>query len=150
MIRQQQIPLYTSAVSQSAASSDRQTFARWSHEITLTGPPPAMLFSSHCTDRFLRCPAAIARAVIVVIHRKLPISGHLFEPRLPIRIVTQIIIDRRCIAAADSEPRRYFAHPAPSQTPTLNGIPTADPQVNFCVENPFDPAMRQQMLGSDA
>src|SRR5438132_14170763 len=37
----------------------------------------------------------------------------------------------------------------PSQTPTLNGIPTAEPQVSFCVEKPLMPECAR-MLGSEA
>src|SRR5688500_1239335 len=37
----------------------------------------------------------------------------------------------------------------PSHTPTLNGIPLAEPHVSFCVENPRMPQCAR-MLGSDA
>src|SRR5271170_2664548 len=37
----------------------------------------------------------------------------------------------------------------PSQTPTLKGIPTAEPHVNFCVENPRMPQCARTD-GSDA
>src|SRR5271167_3794271 len=37
----------------------------------------------------------------------------------------------------------------PSHTPTLNGIPTAEPQVSFCVEKPRNPQCASTE-GSDA
>ncbi len=38
---------------------------------------------------------------------------------------------------------------SPSHQPTLKGIPMAEFQLSFCVENPFRP-MCARMLGSDA
>ena len=73
---------------------------------------------------------------------------------MKLRIPAGAVLERRSYVISDPyEPglnaAMTLAPPGPSQTPTLNGMPTADPQESFCVEKPRMP-MCARRAGNDA